>query len=132
MTACQDRYVSLSSDQLPLCHGRGPDFESRRPRHSFGGVPDVTPATSTSHHFSIEQKSRQQRRAARQLRPPIRRNPPLAVIFDSTRRGVQNTQFPVGRAVRLFKQPTGLENSQAGRKRRQRLGERKGELARVK
>jgi len=67
ITACQQGYVSLSSDQLPLCHCRGHEFESGRPRHSFGGVPDVTPATSTSHHFSIEQKSRQQRRAARQI-----------------------------------------------------------------
>jgi len=35
MTGCQRRQVSLSSSKLPLCHGRGREFESRRPRHFF-------------------------------------------------------------------------------------------------
>ncbi len=35
MMGCQRRLVSLSSCRLPLCHGRGREFESRPPNHSF-------------------------------------------------------------------------------------------------
>ena len=43
MTGCQRRQVSLSSSKLPLCHGRGREFESRRPRHIFQKLTESPP-----------------------------------------------------------------------------------------
>ena len=44
---CQCRLVSMSSSEMPLCHGRGRGFESRRPAIYFNELPGVTPKPPT-------------------------------------------------------------------------------------